>query len=132
MSPAGVADQIAELQTLDRQALAERWVAVHGVPAPKSCQAPLLRCALAFHLQATGSAPARSATALRRAAAAPAAASLPPGSRLLREWNGQTHAVTVVAGGFDYQGKVWRSLSAIAYSITGTRWSGPLFFGLRS
>ena len=51
---------------------------------------------------------------------------------LLREWQGQTHHVTVVEGGFEYDGKVWRSLSAIARSITGTPWSGPAFFGLKA
>ncbi len=54
------------------------------------------------------------------------------GTRLLREWQGRTHHVMVVQGGFEYEGKVWRSLSAIARSITGTAWSGPAFFGLKS
>lgn len=57
---------------------------------------------------------------------------LAPGTRLLREWQGQTHHVTVLASGFEYSGRTWRSLTAISRSITGTAWSGPLFFGLRS
>jgi len=56
---------------------------------------------------------------------------LTPGTRLLREWQGQTHHVTVLAQGFEYGGKTYRSLSAIARQITETAWSGPLFFGLR-
>ena len=128
-----VAESLVEVEAMDRAALAARWEHVFGVPAPKSCQASLLRGALAFHLQSSGSRDASSASAaLRRASIAPAAASLSVGTRLLREWQGQTHAVTVVPGGFEFQGKRWRSLSAIAFSITGTRWSGPLFFGLRS
>jgi hypothetical protein len=54
------------------------------------------------------------------------------GTRLLREWNGERHEVVVVAGGFAYQGRRYRSLSSIASAITGTHWNGPAFFGLRS
>jgi len=53
-----------------------------------------------------------------------------PGARLLREWQGETHKVTVVEEGFVYEGKRYKSLSEIARLITGTRWSGPRFFGL--
>lgn len=55
-----------------------------------------------------------------------------PGSELVRIWNGQTHKVTVMAKGFAYQGEVFTSLSEIANRITGTRWNGPKFFGLRT
>jgi hypothetical protein len=54
-----------------------------------------------------------------------------PGTRLIRDWRGQTHRVTVLEKGFEYAGKRHASLSRIARLITGTRWSGPLFFGLR-
>jgi hypothetical protein len=53
------------------------------------------------------------------------------GARLVREWNGRTHMVTVEEEGFTYAGRNYRSLSAIACDITGARWSGPRFFGLR-
>lgn len=55
---------------------------------------------------------------------------LSPGARLVREWHGQTHVVEVVDGGFQYGGAKFKSLSHIAREITGTRWSGPRFFGL--
>lgn len=55
-----------------------------------------------------------------------------PGSELVRVWNDQTHKVTVLAKGFAYQGEVFTSLSEIANRITGTRWNGPKFFGLRT
>lgn len=67
--------------------------------------------------------------AMKRTAAG--TATLSPGTRLLREWQGRTYHVTVIASGFEFGGKVWRSLSAIARSITGTAWSGPALFGLR-
>jgi hypothetical protein len=53
-----------------------------------------------------------------------------PGTRLLREWKGVVHEVLVLEDGVDYRGESWSSLSAVAREITGTRWSGPRFFGL--
>jgi hypothetical protein len=53
------------------------------------------------------------------------------GSKLLRQWRGQMHQVLVVEEGFEYRGQRYQSLSQIACQITGTRWSGPLFFGLK-
>ncbi len=53
------------------------------------------------------------------------------GTRLIREWKGVAHEVTVIEGGYEHQGRRYRSLSAVARAITGTQWSGPLFFGLR-
>jgi Protein of unknown function (DUF2924) len=52
------------------------------------------------------------------------------GARLVREWNGRTHTVTLEEDGFTYAGRNYRSLTAIAREITGARWSGPRFFGL--
>jgi len=54
------------------------------------------------------------------------------GTRLIRDWQGQTHEVTVLEKGYLWQGKPYRSLSRIATEITGTRWSGPRFFGLKA
>jgi hypothetical protein len=54
------------------------------------------------------------------------------GTRLIREWQGVEHCVTVRHEDYEYQGRPYKSLSAIARAITGTRWSGPLFFGLRN
>ncbi len=53
------------------------------------------------------------------------------GTRLLREWQGVEYIVTVTADGFEWQGRPYKSLSAIARAITGTRWNGRVFFGLR-
>ncbi|MFO1090600.1 MAG: DUF2924 domain-containing protein [Hyphomicrobiales bacterium] len=57
---------------------------------------------------------------------------LKPGVRLVREWNGKTHHVEVTENGFSWNGGLHASLSGIAREITGTQWSGPRFFGLRS
>src|SRR5271156_3583195 len=56
---------------------------------------------------------------------------LKPGTRLVREWQGRTYEVLVLDDGFSWQGMTYRSLSALARKITGTAWSGPLFFGLK-
>ena len=52
------------------------------------------------------------------------------GAKLVREWQGETITVLVLEDGFEWQGRRWRSLSMIAREITGTRWSGPRFFGI--
>jgi len=54
-----------------------------------------------------------------------------PGTKLIRQWQSQTHEVVAETGGFEYRGQRYRSLSQIARQITGTRWSGPAFFGLK-
>ena len=53
------------------------------------------------------------------------------GTRLLRVWRGETHEVIATGSGYEYRGQTYSSLSRIAREITGTRWSGPLFFGVR-
>lgn len=60
----------------------------------------------------------------------PAAIKLSPGTKLVRDWHGVGHTVTVLEKGFDYDGKVWSSLTAIASAITGSKWNGPRFFGV--
>ena len=54
------------------------------------------------------------------------------GTRLIREWQRVEHTATVLEDGFEYQGRRYKSLSAIARAVTGTRWNGPLWFGLRN
>jgi hypothetical protein len=54
------------------------------------------------------------------------------GTKLIREWNGVAHTVTVLREGFDWEGRRYKSLSAVARAITGTRWNGYRFFGLRA
>lgn len=132
-----VADSLAGLAAMDRPQLVERWVAVFDHPAPRHAQVGLLRGALAWRIQleavaGTGRADRLARGLLRSTAGAAPAVTLAPGTRLLREWQGQTHHVTVVESGFEYSGRTWRSLTAISREITGTAWSGPLFFGLRS
>jgi Protein of unknown function (DUF2924) len=132
-------DSLTSLSALDRVALAKQWSAVFGCPAPRNCHATLLRGALAWHCQIASYGKAGTAgnnRVLRKlqqsVSASGAGVSLTPGTRLLREWQGQTHHVTVSDNGFEYAGNTYRSLTAITRLITGTPWSGPQFFGLRS
>lgn len=136
-----IAEQLAELQDLDLPSLRARWVEAFGSPPSKHIRRDLLLRALAYQVQVQAFGGLRPPTRRRliRAAEEIAAGRTPsaiplaikPGTRLLREWQGVTHEVIVLEAGVQYQGKTWTSLSAVAREITGTRWSGPLFFGLR-
>lgn len=115
------------------------WSRLYGKPAP-AVAPDLLRLGLAYALQAqrNGGLPKPTKTLLRRAsecADSPATPKLPtrkltPGTMLVRDWHGVGHTVTVLDRGFEYDGKSWPSLSAIAKAITGAHWNGPRFFGL--
>ncbi len=137
-----VAERLAELEALGPVELRARWPEAFGRPAPKHMSRDLLLRALAYGVQEQAEG-GLSKTALRhlrdlanpkgnsRQPSKPPATRLRPGTRLLREWHGEVHQVTVLDDGFDYRGDRFASLSRIARAITGTRWSGPAFFGLR-
>jgi hypothetical protein len=135
-------DQIADLQALNTVELRSRWQEVFGSPAWKGASRDLLLRGLAYRTQemAEGGLSKSALRNLARLAGADGSVvqeprsstlRLKPGTRLLREWRGETHQVTVMDAGFEYRGSRYASLSEIARLITGTRWSGPLFFGLR-
>jgi len=135
----GTDKDLIELNALCREALAKRWADTFTCPAPRHIQSTLLRSALAWHCQLALQANVGPNGVghivrglQRKVASKTSQSSFAAGTQLLREWQGQTHHVTVLAQGFEYNGKKHRSLTAIARLITGTPWSGPLFFGLRS
>ena len=127
---------IADLGMMDRDALLALWSGSFGGPPPKRLSMPFLRRFLAFELQARrygGPTPALQKR-LQNAAEGktrPKSTALRPGGRLVREWNGVSHVVDVTGTGFAWRGREYRSLSAIARTITGAHWSGPRFFGLK-
>ena len=127
---------LAEIETMDRAALVAAWDLVFGAPVPKRLSSPFLRRFLAFEMQARerGGLPkgfvGKLQNAVRDGRDASSAA-LKPGGRLIREWNGATHVVDVIKCGFVWNGQRYASLSPIARAITGARWSGPRFFGLK-
>ena len=126
--------ELAALAGMDGAALRARWAALTRCPVPRVSPA-LLRLALARELQApvSGGLPRRLSQQLDQLAAGktrtrPAR----PGMGLVREWNGTVHVVTIGEDGvIRWSERDWRSLSEVARAITGTRWSGPAFFGLR-
>lgn len=127
---------VAEIEAMERAALMAAWSDLFQLPVPKGLSQPFLRRFLAFEVQARqfGGLPKGFFYDLDRQADGKAArpdAALKPGGRLLREWNGGTHTVEVIDEGFHWNGQTYRSLSAVARAITGARWSGPRFFGLK-
>ncbi len=135
-------EQVAGLEILSTADLRARWQRAYGQPAPKHASRDLLLRAVAHRLQEQAESGLSKATLRRltKLAALNGGGSLPtppplprlkPGSRLVREWRGKVQQVTVLEAGFDYRGTRYGSLSHIARAITGARWSGPLFFGLR-
>jgi hypothetical protein len=135
----GRSDASAPGRSSDRAALLSAWEEAFGSPPPPRLSVRFLARALAHERQCRekgGIAPA-DARALRAIAGggsveAARPASVPAGAQLVREWNGRTYRVEVTEGGYRFDGKSWRSLTAIARRITGTNWSGPRFFGLTS
>jgi hypothetical protein len=126
-----------DLQDLSRTDLVDRYVQLLDTPPPKGLSTPLLCRIVAFETQAAerGGLGLRFRKQLQSIADEDGAISptvhLKSDARLVREWNGVTHVVDRVEGGFSYRGKNYRSLSAIAKEITGAKWSGPRFFGLK-
>ena len=120
---------------MDRAALARLWSDLFGGPVPPRMSQLLQRRFFAHALQSKTAGDLAVAVAARLDRIADgkerkATPALQSGGRLLRQWNGTTHVVDVVKDGFLWNGTKHRSLSAIARAITGTRWSGPRFFGL--
>lgn len=124
--------RIERLETLSPAELRAEWQAVYG-SAPPRLSASLLRLGIAYRLQekAYGKLPARVAKALRsgKPVASPAPRS---GTQYIRSWNGRTISVTVTEGGYRWEDRTYRSLSAIAREVTGAHWSGPRFFGIKA
>lgn len=123
----------ATLGDLGLEPLRAIWRERFGAPPP--IRSPeILALMLAWRLQAArdGGLDGELRRALRRASSAPSPTALTPGTRLVREWQGVRHEVVVEPDGrFRNQGELHRSLSQVARKITGSRWNGPRFFGLR-
>jgi hypothetical protein len=140
--PDSVETQLKNLPNLSRDDLAQLWQTLfHSVPDPKIRRPSIIRF-LAYRVQeqAYGSLSASGERRLRQLEEAIAGNStlktssnrkIHPGTRLVREWQNQVHLVNVELKGYEYRGARYQSLSEIARLITGTRWSGPLFFGVK-
>ncbi len=145
VSKTGVVDETtAKLKALEGMAygdLRTEWRRLYRADPPKRVARDLLMLGVAWRIQerafgGLGAATKRRLADLARTMEATGdlakarAVRLKPGARLAREWRGECHDVLVLESGFEWRGKRWRSLSAIARTITGANWSGPRFFGL--
>jgi hypothetical protein len=132
--------QLQSLPTMPREELISLWEKLFDTPVNRALRRELMVPILAYRLQeltfgvlkpsterrlkeiATGSWAGRGETIGRPK----------PGTHFIREWQGKLHEVGVLPDGYEYNDRTFRSLSEIARKITGTRWSGPAFFGLRN
>jgi hypothetical protein len=140
----GISAQIVKLRSLSRQQLLDLWQELYGRAAPPGIRRELMVPFLAYRIQekAYGGLKRRTCADLRRIAGGLDEFTVPSelriqskiksGTKILRNWRGDTHEVLVTDSGYEYRAASFRSLSQIARRITGTRWSGPAFFGLRN
>jgi hypothetical protein len=138
----GWREALARLPKLGLRELRQQWRVLYKAEASPHLSRELLLRAVAYRMQevALGGLRPRRQRQLRRFAQqlndSPEGRIRPrpelkPGTRLVREWQGRTYEVLVLDDGFSWQGTSYSSLSALARNITGTAWSGPLFFGLK-
>jgi hypothetical protein len=138
-----VAERLKTLPGMSKVALSRLWEELLNKPVPERIRKELMVRILAYRIQEqafgglslkirrrldqiAGALGKNQNTAIANMARSKA------GTRLIRSWQGKTHTVTIEESGYQYQGRQYRSLSEIARHITGTQWSGPLFFGLKS
>lgn len=140
------ADETTAAALMSPDALRAAWRRTIGKPLPRHLPQALLVRILAYREQVNrhGDLSRHALAELKRAAVqverdgndgghpAPAPRILKPGTVLVREHDGVMHQVTVMADGFVWRGQTYASLSKVAFAITGTRWNGPRFFGLRT
>ena len=142
--PDGLSGELASLPALGPEQLKERWRTLYSTEPPPRISEDLLRRAVAYRLQERALGGLKPATrrllqrvaedgrSRRSASSSMRARKLRSGAVLIREWRGTSHHVTVLDDGVLFRGERHRSLSEVARKITGNRWSGPLFFGLRA
>jgi hypothetical protein len=132
MEPDPITLEVRALEKLDLDGARTAWRARYGAP-PRLRSVELLKRLLAWRIQAEvfGGLDAQTRRKLR-SAGSNKERRLTPGAKVAREWKGVRHEVSVLPDGFSYRDRTYESLSVIAREITGSRWNGPRFFGLRS
>jgi Protein of unknown function (DUF2924) len=128
-----IAEKVRAVAGMGRPELVSEWQAQFGAPPPPKLRTELMRPVLVYRIQ-------ESAFGLSRPKRKGHAQPLPidtdrrqfkAGTKIVREWKGQLHEVAVTTEGYLYNGEAYKSLSPIAFRITGTKWSGPAFFGTK-
>jgi hypothetical protein len=134
--------EIGQLPALSLLELRNRWKTLFGHPAPKSLRRNFLARAVAYQMQveAYGGLSVATKRRLREIAHAVRTGDanavlgsnrIRPGTQMIRQWQNTTYAVTALADGFEWNGRTYKSLSAVANAITGTNWNGFAFFGIK-
>ena len=134
--------EIGQLPSLSLLELRNRWKTLFGHPAPNSLRRNFLARAVAYQMQveAYGGLSVATKRRLREIANAVrtgdanamlGSSRIKPGTQMIRQWQNTTHTVTALAEGFEWNGRTYKSLSAVANSITGTNWNGFAFFGIK-
>jgi hypothetical protein len=134
--------EIGRLPSLSLLELRNRWKTLFGHPAPKSLRRNFLARAVAYQMQveAYGGLSVATKRRLREIANAVRAGDanamlggsrIKPGTQMIRQWQNTTHTVTALVEGFEWNGRTYKSLSAVANAITGTNWNGFAFFGIK-
>src|ERR1700682_2645239 len=142
-----VEDEMVHLRGLDLKGLCARWRSVLQRPPPDHVPRHLLFAIIAYRIQAdrfgdldhetrqlldrTGAKESGTAMSARLVSFDQKRTELTPGTVLVRDWDRQSQRVMVMSEGFAWNGQTYDSLSKVAFAITGTRWNGPRFFGLR-
>jgi hypothetical protein len=142
-----IEDEIVHLRGLDLKGLCARWQSVLQRPPPDYLPRHLLFAIIAYRIQAdrfgdldhetrqlldrTGASESGTAMSARLVTFDQKRTQLTPGTVLVREWDRRSQRVMVMSDGFAWNGQTYDSLSKVAFAITGTRWNGPRFFGLR-
>ena len=128
-------DLLEALPTMSKPRLRKLWQEQFGTPPkPKLCMV-LMRPVLAYRIQegiyGAGPKAALHQHIPKHTISDAAKPRYKQGTRIVREWKGKVHEVAVTPEGYEYRGEIYKSLSPIANRITGTRWSGPVFFGTK-
>src|SRR5712664_3015144 len=139
---AALETEIGQLPALSLLELRNRWKILFGHSAPKSLRRNFLARAVAYQMQveAYGGLSVATKRRLREIAKAfrngdanaiPGGSRIKPGTQMIRQWQNTAHTVTALAEGFEWNGRTYKSLSAVANAITGTNWNGFAFFGIK-
>ena len=134
--------EIGRLPDLSLLELRHRWKTLFGHPAPKSLRRNFLARAVAYQMQVEACGGLSDATKRRLreivnavrtgdANAMLGSRRIKIGTQMIRQWQNATHTVTALADGFEWNGRTYKSLSAVANAITGTNWNGFAFFGIK-
>ena len=138
-----LAEELKNMETRGDDELKDRWRSLYGTKPPQKIHRSLLIAAVAYRMQenALGALKSSVHRQLMQVANSPATAMPSPynpsllprvGTVLVRDWGGVTHQAKVLEDGILFRSKRYKSLSEVARIITGSRWSGPLFFGLKT